>query len=115
MCTSRSGRTPLRVRPPPLLLAPPSCRALTPPSFAAPKPARRFVLPFALFPERPEHRSTSFALEGPSDRIAAFVRQLDGGAFAFRGGESGVDEAEVIGASLSLLCHSPFLSPCATS
>ncbi|GAA5937678.1 hypothetical protein JCM3775_002097 [Rhodotorula graminis] len=45
----------------------------------------------------PKSDVTSFALEGPSDRIAAFVRQPDGGElFAFRGVGSGVDEAEVV-------------------
>ncbi|KPV76742.1 uncharacterized protein RHOBADRAFT_51740 [Rhodotorula graminis WP1] len=64
---------------------------------ATPKPARRLAL--SLWPERRLVRtsSTSFALEGPSDRIAAFVRQPDGGElFAFRGVGSGVDEAEVV-------------------
>ncbi|GAA5850807.1 hypothetical protein JCM9279_003931 [Rhodotorula babjevae] len=64
-------------------------------SAAATRPPARRPFALNLCPER-VGRPGSFALEGPSDRIAAFVRQLDGGAFAFRGVEAGVDDAEVV-------------------
>ncbi|GAA5892194.1 hypothetical protein JCM8208_001472 [Rhodotorula glutinis] len=65
-------------------------------STATRKPSRRDPFALNLCPERVGRPGSSFALEGPSDRIAAFVRQLDGGTFAFRGVEAGVDEAEVV-------------------